>query len=71
LSIAGVVPDLLLVCAFGKQIERQRGLAAMRKAAWQGCLKALNVPLWQQLPKSVSIFEGRILETVSVLCLLG
>jgi hypothetical protein len=26
----------------------------MRKAAWQGCLKALDVPLWQQLPKSVS-----------------
>jgi len=54
LSIARVVRDLLLVCAFGKQIERQRGLAAMRKAAWQGCLKALDVPLWQQLPKSVS-----------------
>jgi hypothetical protein len=54
LSIAGVVRDLLLVFAFGKQIERQRGLAAMRKAAWQGCFKALDVPLWQQLPKSVS-----------------
>jgi glutaredoxin len=54
LSIAGVVRDLLLVFAFGKQIERHRGLAAMRKAAWQGCLKALDVPLWQQLPKSVS-----------------